>query len=198
MSEEIKPITLSGTAASEYMGGSIKRKKGGRKTQKAVVKGGSTEEEGEVIFHPTLHPTPEVISVSSAPTSSSPPIEKVGPIANSKEDSPTKQIKVELKKRGGSKRVHLQPKKDHVRNDATSSSKKSQTRRVRHFTLGVSSLKKRMTRAKKMRKKVEEMSLDQLKELLIQKKLIQPTSKAPEQVLRQIASDAQIVAGKAL
>ena len=33
---------------------------------------------------------------------------------------------------------------------------------------------------------------------LIQKKLIKSTSKAPESVLRQIAADAQIVAGKAL
>jgi len=42
------------------------------------------------------------------------------------------------------------------------------------------------------------MPLDKLKEELVKKKLIKPTSKAPESVLRQIAADAQIVAGKAL
>ena len=66
------------------------------------------------------------------------------------------------------------------------------------MTLGVKALHKRMTRAKKMTRKVKEMSLTQLREHLIQKKLIKPTSKAPEAVLRQMAADAQIVAGKAL
>lgn len=49
-----------------------------------------------------------------------------------------------------------------------------------------------------MTRKVKEMPLSRLREHLIQKKLIKPTSKAPEAVLRQIAADAQIVAGKAL
>ena len=69
---------------------------------------------------------------------------------------------------------------------------------MRKLTLGVSSLHKRMTRAKKMHKTVKDMPLDKLKEELIKKKLIKATSKAPESVLRQIAADAQIVAGKAL
>ena len=38
------------------------------------------------------------------------------------------------------------------------------------------------------------MPLDKLKEELIKKKLIRPTSKAPESVLRQIARDSQMVA----
>jgi hypothetical protein len=49
-----------------------------------------------------------------------------------------------------------------------------------------------------MHKKVKEMPLDKLKEELLKKKLIKSTSKAPESVLRQIATDAQIVEGKAL
>ena len=55
-----------------------------------------------------------------------------------------------------------------------------------------------MTRAKKLRDKVKDIPIDKLKEELIKKKLIKPTSKAPESVLRQIATDAHIVAGKAL
>ena len=42
------------------------------------------------------------------------------------------------------------------------------------------------------------MPLDKLREHLIQKKLIKATSKAPESILRQIAADSQIVAGKSL
>jgi len=42
------------------------------------------------------------------------------------------------------------------------------------------------------------MPLDKLKEELVKKKLIKPTSKAPEGVLRQIAADAQVLEDKAL
>jgi hypothetical protein len=45
---------------------------------------------------------------------------------------------------------------------------------------------------------MKDMPLDKLKALLITKKLIKPTSKAPESVLRQIASDAHIVEKNAL
>ena len=77
--------------------------------------------------------------------------------------------------------------------------KKSETRKKnRKVLLGVSSLHKRMTRAKKMHKKVKEMPLDKLREELISKKLIKSTSKAPEAILRQIATDAQIVDSKSL
>ncbi len=92
----------------------------------------------------------------------------------------TKQIKVELKKKTNTKKVQLQPKK------------------VRKVTLGVSSLHKRMTRAKKLHKNIKDMPIDKLKEQLIKKGLIKTTSKAPESVLRQIASDAEVVAKKAL
>lgn len=111
----------------------------------------------------------------------------------------TRSIRVELKKKNQTKRVQLQPKKpDAPVKGGAHSSKKPQTKKSRKITLGIKSLHKRMDRAKKMTRKVKEMPLDKLKEHLIQKKLIQPTSKAPESVLRQIAADAQIVAGKAL
>ena len=69
---------------------------------------------------------------------------------------------------------------------------------MRKVTLGVSSLHKRLTRAKKMREKVKEVPINELKEQLVKKGLIKSSSKAPESVLRQIALDSQIVAGKAL
>lgn len=103
-----------------------------------------------------------------------------------------KAIRVELKKRPSAKRVHLQPKK------AEPKATKRPTKKARKITLGIHALHKRMTRAKKMTRKVKEMPLPALRDHLIQKKLIQPTSKAPEAILRQIAADAQIVAGKAL
>jgi hypothetical protein len=55
-----------------------------------------------------------------------------------------------------------------------------------------------MTRAKKLHKSIKEMPIDKVKENLVKKGLIKSTSKAPESVLRQIASDAEVVAKKAL
>ena len=109
----------------------------------------------------------------------------------------TKQIKVELKKRTNTKKVQLQPKKVDAPK-TTIPSKKNHTKKVRKVTLGVSSLHKRMTRAKKLHKNIKEMPIDKLKDHLIKKGLIKTTSKAPESVLRQIASDAEVVAKKAL
>jgi uncharacterized protein YjeT (DUF2065 family) len=106
-------------------------------------------------------------------------------------------IKVELKKRSTAKRVHLQPKKG----DAITQKRSvggQPVKKARKATLSIAALHKRMKRAKKMTRKIKEMPLTQLREHLIQKKLIKPTSKAPESVLRQIAADAQIVAEKAL
>ncbi len=106
-----------------------------------------------------------------------------------------KHIKVELRKHTTHKKIHLNPKN----NDAPKQiHKKEKTKKARKVTVGVTTLHKRMTRAKKLRDKVKDMPIDKLKEELIKKKLIKPTSKAPESVLRQIATDAHIVAGKAL
>ena len=211
--EEVRSITLSGTAASEYMGDSgMKKKSGGarRKTRKVSMEGGEEEEPvpmptpSAVIMKPAIHPTPQVISVNVAtplppplPIPSAPSSVPTSVVESTEGGASTRQIKVELKKRASAKRVQLQPKKPSLPS-AELAKKAAPTRRVRRFTLGISSLQKRMTRAKKMQKKVADMPLDKLKELLVQKKLIKPTSKAPESVLRQIAADAQIVAGKAL
>jgi hypothetical protein len=105
-----------------------------------------------------------------------------------------KSIKVELKKKGVTKKVHLNPKKS----DAPKQGKKHQTKKSRKVTLGVSTLHRRITRAKKLHKNVKEMPLDALKAKLIKGGLIKANSKAPESVLRQIAADADVVAKKAL
>ncbi len=107
-----------------------------------------------------------------------------------------KQIKVELRKSKTPKKVHLNPKKQDA--PRLELHKKHKTRKVRKVTLGVSALHKRMTRAKKLREKVKEVPIQELKEQLVKKGLVKATSKAPESVLRQIAIDSQIVAGKAL
>ena len=129
-------------------------------------------------------PTPPALSAAPTPQYK----------AQGGEAKDTKSIKVELKKSTSAKKVKLHPKKT----EAKPVLKKHQTKKSRKITLGVAQLHKRMTRAKKVHHKVKAMPIDKLKKLLIEKKLIKPTSKAPESILRQIAADSQIMEGKSL
>jgi hypothetical protein len=101
--------------------------------------------------------------------------------------------RVELKKAPPSKKVHLHSKKTHPTKHHVTHKKKT-----RKIVLGLVSLQKRQTRAKKISQKMKEMPLDKLKQQLVEQGLIKITSKAPESVLRQIAADAQIVGGNGL
>ena len=217
-----KSVNISGGAVQDYLGVGKKRTRATRATQKKVV-GGYTESAEAlrgvsanamnvkgVETQPTAATTagsPDPAKWLHAPAMVPPrivPHPSVVPATPAQSGAPTNQymtggvkhIKVELQKKAATKKVQLHPKKAEAVKH--SSQKKNQTRRARKITLGVSSLHKRMTRAKKMHKKVKEMPLEELKKQMIAKKLIKPTSKAPESVLRQIAADAQIVAGKAL
>ena len=99
-----------------------------------------------------------------------------------------------------SKTVHLAPKGSSASSAtvAASAKKTHATKRARRITLGLQALKKRQTRAHKIQTDVKDMPIAKVREHLIAKKIIKPTSKAPEKVLRQMAVDVQIVAGKGL
>ena len=105
-----------------------------------------------------------------------------------------------------SKTVHLAPKGTaasvasvaSASTVAASAKKGSVTKRARRITLGLQALKKRQTRAHKIQTDVKDMPFAKVREHLIAKRIIKPTSKAPEKVLRQMAVDVQIVAGKGL
>lgn len=104
--------------------------------------------------------------------------------------------KVELRKPQNNRKVLLNPKKYKTSTGAGTSPNK--TRKSRKITLGLSTLHKRVTRAKKIREQVKEIPLADLRKELTKRGLIKESSKAPESILRQIAADAQIVAGKGL
>jgi hypothetical protein len=106
--------------------------------------------------------------------------------------------KVELGKPATQHRkVLLNPKKYKIAGE-THQHPRTKTRKVRKITLGMKTMQKRLTRAKKIHTDVKEIPLADLRKQLIKRKLIRETSKAPESILRQIAADAQIVAGKGL
>jgi hypothetical protein len=216
MSEgEIKVFNITGEAAKAYAGGKKKkrvtRKRGGEEDIN-----NTNNNVQPVINLPNIAAVPNNTSIPNTVEVSIPLSNIVKQISNSSNATITRQnappespplvihdggndkrIKVELKKKQATKKVQLHPKKDGPQKVATA--KKSETRKKnRKVLLGVASLHKRMTRAKKMHKKVKEMPLDKLREELISKKLIKSTSKAPESILRQIATDAQIVDSKSL
>ena len=199
---ETKTVTISGQAASDITGGKRKRnytKKQGGGDITAVKGVESTSSVAATAaapnsntwlkpitnpMPPQIRPVPSYTPVAPIPT---PKVETV------QQGGATKHIRVELKKKSDSKKVHLNPKKPekHV-------SKKHQTKKSRKITLGVVSLHKRITHAKKLHKKVKEMPIEVLKEKLVKAGLIKSSSKAPENVLRQIAADAAVVKNKAL
>lgn len=209
-----KSVQITGGAASDITGTKKKRTytKRGRKSEG----GGSitTVQEGNItgiestksvslspaissswLKYPVDAPTPPSIqpNISGQPLLvHSPPVQSTG---QQQQGGANKHIKVELKKKGTTKRVQLNPKKPEITKHA---SKKPQTKKARKITLGVLSLHKRITHAKKLHKKVKDMPIELLKEKLIKAKLIKPNSKAPESILRQIAADAAVVKNKAL
>jgi len=92
---------------------------------------------------------------------------------------------IKLHKKEDKAKVKLHSKKMEV--------KKHLTKKNRKIILGIISLKKRQTKASKIKQSVKEMPLEDLKKHLITKGLIKVGSKAPESILRQIAADSQIV-----
>jgi hypothetical protein len=94
---------------------------------------------------------------------------------------------IKLHKKNETSKVKLHSKKPDVHKSG------HKTKKNRRIILGLESLKKRQTKASKIKQTVKEMPLEELKKQLIQKGLIKATSKAPESILRQIAADSQIV-----
>ena len=205
---ETKTVTISGSAATELSGGKRKRTYTKKQTGGDInaVKGVESPSSialtaaapnSNTWLKPITNPVPPQIqpvpSYTPVPSQSSAPV--VPKVDTVQQGGATKHIRVELKKKSETKKVHLNPKKPEVLKHA---SKKHQTKKSRKITLGVVSLHKRITHAKKLHKKVKEMPIEVLREKLIKAGLIKSSSKAPENVLRQIAADAAVVKNKAL
>lgn len=198
MAEEFKAITITGGAAAEL--GLLPKKRGGRRTRKS---GGA--DEGTIGAPPPLQQVITTIKKIGGAHELMPATTLVAPSLTSQQavtqppsqpvqQGGTKPIKVELKKKHLSKKVTLNPKKQ----DAAAVKQPAQTKKARKFVLGISSMHKRVTRAKKIHHKLDKMPLEELRKQLIAAKLIKPTSKAPEAILRQIAKDSQLVGKKIL
>ena len=193
---DLKTFTITKEAA-KAIGGTRKRKATSK--QKGLLPEEDFSIKGRAPIHIQKHggsaalapaalapATPATPAAPAAPAAPSTPAVTVSRNAQGGYHEQEKNVRVELKKKTEAKSVHLRPKSD--------APKKAQTKRRSKLTLGISSLRKRITRAKHIHRNVKNMPLDKLKEELIKKNLIRPTSKAPESVLRQIARDSQMVA----
>lgn len=217
MPEEIKSVNITGNAAADISGGkrtrrtAKKKQDGGAddvrgvspvmnavegiKSTSSIAATAASSNSNTWLKYPTGAPVPPKINFSPQPSHiPSSPDKSAAPTGQYAQAGGSKHIKVELKKKTTAKKVHLNPKKT----DGPKHSKKQQTKKVRKVTLGVSSLHKRITRAKKLHRKMKEMPLDTLRQKLIKGGLIKANSKAPESVLRQMAADAEVVINKAL
>ena len=193
--EEFKAVTITGGAMADL--GFAKKRRG--RTRKV---GGAEQDD-------TPPQPPQITKVLPSPSLPQPTVggapnlfrtsNQIGPSLTfeqkqAEQQGGTKQIKVELKKKHLSKKVTLNPKKQ----DTAAVKQPAHTKKARKFVLGISSMHKRVTRAKKIQHKLDKMPLDELRKQLIASKLIKATSKAPEAILRQIAKDSQLVGKKIL
>jgi hypothetical protein len=200
---DIKTFTITKEAAKAVGVGGTRRKRKPNPKQPLPEEDFSRKSHGPVHIQKHGGAVPPVPAVAPAPAPSPSPAPAPSPAVPVAPAAPvvtvnrstaqggyhepeSKNVRVELKKKTEVKSVHLRPKSD--------APKKVQTKRRSKLTLGISSLRKRITRAKHIHRNVKNMPLDKLKEELIKKNLIRPTSKAPESVLRQIARDSQMVA----
>lgn len=95
-----------------------------------------------------------------------------------------REIKVELKKRIP-KIFSLKPKKRQLQEHRKTKKNK--------ITLGVYSLKKKLTKSNKLKDKINKMPINELRKELIFHGIIKAGSKAPEHILRRIAIDSNLI-----
>jgi len=184
---DLKEIKLTGN-----IGGMEVSKK--RRSRKNISGGGSTSAGTIVQLETTSSPstsTSEVTGVLSRLTSHASPILTGG--AKKRvilKEAPKKEHKVTLS-------VSKIPKVvEHVNMNLPL---KNKTRKVsKKIKFSLKHLNKKIHKAKTIKKQSEEKSLDEIKKLLSDAKLIKVDSKAPEAMIRQIYSDFMVLKHKAL
>ncbi len=160
-----------------------------------VMRGGQTTQKGgnETASKTNIPPPP--VLPSTPPTITQPVIQQGAGSSDTKVVLKPKNrtAKVLLKKKtGGSASGSVVPQSG----GASTGTKTGSTKKTRRLI--VAHLSKRLKKTRHVVKKAKEMPLADLKKILITKKLIKSSSKAPESILRQIYADSLIVGKKTL
>lgn len=112
-----------------------------------------------------------------------------------KQEAPVPHSKVIL---GGKKPKHMKvvlTKKNH---DAAAPTAPATASKARKVSLGITHLKRRVTRARRLNKLSKTAPLEQIRKELIASHIIKEDSKAPESILRQMYADAKLLTTKSL
>lgn len=199
MSEDpnIKKFVITGSAATEMAGSSQMGGKAERKTRKQVHKQeGGTSPGTLVQLNTTRSPDSAMANVKPIETSGLKPT--AAPIL----EGGAKHVKVILapKKKKTAKVILASPKKKALQSIAKAvATAGTKTRKIaKKIRMSISSLSNRMTRAHKIRKESKEMPIEKIKEILKNANLIKETTKAPDDILRQMYADYLLLKNRAL
>jgi hypothetical protein len=197
---DTKEIILTGDAANGIrVGGrrrSRKNQKGGGSTQAGTITQlHSTSSDGSTAAVEGINPSrmSEVAANISAPTTI---LKGAVQIAGATPKS-TKVILSAPKKK--THKVILSVGKTIQIPKPTTVSQKAKTRKAsKRIQFSLKNLRTKLHKAKTIKKSSEEKSLDEIKKILTESKLIKSDSKAPEQMIRQIYNDFMTMKHKAL
>jgi hypothetical protein len=108
-------------------------------------------------------------------------------------------VKVILEKKKKTTRVVLAPTKVKKVNPTPSSSAPAKTRKVaKKIRMSLGGFGKRVNRANTIRNDAKKQTIEEVKKILVEAKLIKPESKAPESVLRTMYADYMMLKNRAL
>ncbi len=182
---DIKTVTIVGDIKT-ITGG---KKRIGRITRKAH--GGSTATIAATAPQQTALPI--TISKTNIPPPPVIPITTEQPRTQQQAGALPK-IRIAPKRR--THRIILIKKQHRVGGGAEASTTKHRTQR--RLSIATNQLQSRVHKANNTRKASRTLPIDKIRETLVDKKIIKPTSKAPEDMLRQMYSDSMIVSQRAL
>jgi hypothetical protein len=180
---DVKEIKITGGKPSDLI---MKR----RRTRKRQEGGGDEEEIAAPIQGPIK--VSKVNEVASAPAM--PPAPAPAPATEPKPAMQGGAAKVILKSKAAKQTKVLLKKKEPLSGPAPQPKPlKVKTRKV-----VLQAITKKLNKTRHAMKHAKELPIEQVRAVLIDKKLIKPSSKAPDSILRQIYSDSLIVAKKTL
>ena len=183
---DLKEIVLTGEAAQSMNGG---KKRRSRKNQ---VAGGSTQS-GTIV---------QLQSTSSSSDATAPNVTGVNPSKLAESASSVQdggKVKVILKEpKRKTQKVILSVGKISKLKPLSTPTKNKTRKTSKQIKFSLKNLSKKLNTAKTIKKHAQEKSIDEIKKILEDAKLIKVGSKAPESMIRQIYNDYMMLKHKAL
>lgn len=201
MDPSVKSLTITGSAAEDIARSRLKV--AGSRRKRAVLRD-EIDEDNEFIEKAKNFNVQNKLIISQ-PVKPVAPITQLAPVAQVAQVAPVaKTIQQVIIKPDHTNvilkplkhpRVKLQPKS--IQTQSTVSNPIN-TRRARKIKININNLTHRFTRAKKVKDDTENKSIDNVRNYLVEKGVIQEKSKAPEKMLRSMYADFMLLKDQAL